>query len=316
MKHLTVLTFILIGHFAFAHKTDSVGTKVKNGKTYIIHKVEKGDGLYSISKQYNISLKSIVGENPGSDEVIKIDQLIWIPTGKVAVMEEKVVKDYFSNTSNTKDNPRIQDNADGTTEVSTFAKYHKVTSGQTLYSISVLYNSSIEMIKTLNSLTDDELSEGQRLLVQDGKAVKTEVIKGDDAIETDYENMKKEMGKNYEDLGFKSEVETNINKEPDGYTIKIEKLVEYNIEKIEETGTCTIGGENIPSDKNFALHFNAPIGTVVMVTNPQTKSTVFVKVIGNFTKGDKSSEIIKLSSSSVEQIGVKSKDPIMLSYAR
>ena len=281
MKHVILLTFILIGHFAFAHKTDSVGTKVKNGKTYIIHKVEKGDGLYSISKQYNISLKSIVVENPGSDEVIKIDQLIWIPTGKVAVMEEKVVKDYFSNTSNTKDNPRIQDNADGTTEVSTFAKYHKVTSGQTLYSISVLYNSSIEMIKTLNSLTDDELSEGQRLLVQDGKAVKTEVIKVDDAIETEYENMKKEMEKNYEDVGFKSEVETKI-----------------------------------PSDKNFALHFNAPIGTVVMVTNPQTKSTVFVKVIGNFTKGDKSSEIIKLSSSSVEQIGVKSKDPIMLSYAR
>ena len=316
MKHLILLTFILIGHSAFAHKTDSVGTKVKNGKTYIIHKVEKGDGLYSLSKRYNIKLKSIVDENPGSDEVIKIAQLIWIPTGKVAVMEEKVVKDYFSNTNNTKDNPSIQDNADGTTEVSTFAKYHKVTSGQTLYSISVLYNTSVEMIKTLNSLIDDELSEGQRLLVQDGKAVKIDVIKGDDVVETDYENMKKEMKKNYEDVGFKSEVETKINDESDGYTIKIEKLVEYNIEKIEETGTCAIGGDKIPGDKNFALHFNAPSGTVVMVTNPQTKSTVFVKVVGNFEKDEKSSQIIKLSAASAEYIGVKSKDPIMLSYAR
>jgi len=316
MKNLIVLTFILIGQTALAHKTDSIGIKVKNGKTYVIHKVEKGDGLYSLSKQYNISLKSIIEENPGSDKVIAIDQLIWIPTGKVAVMEEKVVKDYFSNAGNIKDNPRIQDNADETTEVSTFAKYHKVISGQTLYSISVLYNTSVEMIKTLNGLKNNELSEGQRLLVQDGKAVKTEVLKADDVVETDYENMKKEMDKNYEDVGFKSDVETKVKKEPDGYTIKIEKLVEYNIEKIEETGTCFIGADKIQSDKNLALHFNAPIGTVVMVTNPQTKSTVFIKVIGNFEKDEKSSQIIKLSSASAEQIGVKSKDPIMLSYAR
>ncbi len=316
MKNLIVLTFILIGQTALAHKTDSIGIKVKNGKTYVIHKVEKGDGLYSLSKQYNISLKSIIEENPGSDKVIVIDQLIWIPTGKVAVMEEKVVKDYFSNAGNIKDNPQVQDKTEETTEVSTFAKYHKVTSGQTLYSISLLYNTSVEMIKTLNSLKDNELSEGQKLLVQDGKAVKTDIIKGDDVVETDYENMKKEMDKNYEDVGFKSGVKTKVNKESDGYTIKIEKLVEYNIEKIEETGTCLIGADKIPSDKNFALHFNALIGTVVMVTNPQTKSTVFVKVIGNFEKGEKSSQIIKLSSTTAEQIGVKSKDPIMLSYAR
>ena len=54
------------------------------------------------------------------------------------------------------------------------------------------------------------------------------------------------------------------------------------IEKVEETGKTLVGGGKIPSDKNFALHFNAPIGTVIMVTNPENKSTVFVKVTGNF----------------------------------
>lgn len=315
MKHLIVVTLIFIGTTALAHKTDSIATKVKNGKTYIIHKVEKGDGLYSLSKQYNVSLKTIVEENPGSDEVVKLDQLIWIPTGKAAVMEEKVVTDYFSNSGVVKANTEVE-NTTGTTEVSTFAKYHKVTAGQTLYSISVLYNTSVEMIKTLNALTTDELSEGQRLLVQDGKAVTVAMKKADDVVETDYEKMKQEMENNYADVGFETEVETKMNEEPAGYTIKVEKLVEYNIEKIEETGTCGVGADKVPSDKNFALHFNAPSGTVVMVTNPVTKSTVFVKVIGNFEKGEKSSQIIKLSAASAEQIGVKSKDPIMLSYAR
>lgn len=81
---------IIIIIYSYGHKNDSIGTRVKNGKTYIIHKVEKGDGLYSLSKRYNIGLKEIVNENPGSDNVIKIDQLIWIQTDLKPVMQEKL----------------------------------------------------------------------------------------------------------------------------------------------------------------------------------------------------------------------------------
>jgi LysM repeat protein len=315
MKQVIALLIVFCSFSAFAHKTDSIGTKVKNGKAYILHKVEKGDGLYSISKRYGVNLKTLVNENPGADKVIKIDQLIWIPTSTKPVLEEKVVNDFFKNTGNVKDVEKPNDN-NAKTEVSTFAKYHKVAPGQTLYGISKLYNTSVEMIKTLNNLSSDELSEGQRILVQDGKAKIVEV-ENKDVVETDYDKMKKEMEKNkYEDIGFESDVETTSNESSVGYTVKVEKLVEYNIEKVEETGTMSVGASNIPNDKNFALHFNAPKGTVIMVTNPENKSTVFVKVIGNFVKGEMSSEIIKLSSTSAEQIGVVDKDKIMLSYAR
>ena len=53
-----------------------------------------------------------------------------------------------------------------------------------------------------------------------------------------------------------------------------------------------------------------------MVTNPENKNTVFVKVVGNFMKGENSSEIIKLSNISAAKIGVKPKSKILLSYAR
>ena len=153
-------------------------------------------------------------------------------------------------------------------------------------------------------------------MVQDGKAKYKEVNKVD-VVETDYEKMKEEIEKNkYTDVGFETDVETVSTKNSSGYSITIEKLVEYNIEKVEEMGTTDVGNDDIPSDKNFAIHFNAPIGTVIMVTNPINKSTVFVKVIGNFVRQENNSEIIKLSQLSASQIGIEAKDKISLSYAR
>jgi|TARA_B110000902_G_scaffold48063_1_gene54713 LysM repeat protein len=316
MKQGIILLFaVCMSMTAIAHKTDSVGTKARNGKMYILHKVETGDGLYNISKRYNVSLKDIIVENPGSDEVIKLGQIILIPSNMEPVMEEKVVKDFFDGSSLPKTN--IDKLEPGNTiEVSTFAKYHKVALGETLYAISKKYNTSVEMIKTLNALESNELSEGQRLLVQDGSA-KTETVDKSLEVETDYTKMKEEMAvQKYENLGYDTPVVTQEPKTINGYTVRVEKLVEYNIEKVEEEGTTGVGAASVPNDKNFAKHFNAPIGTVIMVTNPENKNTVFVKVTGNFEMKEGSSEIIKLSESSAKQIEITDKSRVLLSYAR
>jgi LysM repeat protein len=318
MNKLLTTILLLVTVVASAHKTDSVGTKVKNGTCYILHKVEKGDGLYSISKKYGVSLAAIIIENPGSDKVVKLDQLIWIPTKRKPVVNDKVVLDYFkgNNGGMESDNVKLKDAVNSKSEVTTFAKYHKVELGETLYAISNKYNTTVEMIKTLNGLESNELSEGQRILVQDGLAKTIEVDK-EQIVETDYKRMKEEMKKSeYEDKGFDTEVQTSTAESSSGYSIKVDKLVEYNIEKVEEKGITVIGGSGIPVDKNFALHFNAPIGTVIMVTNPKNKSTVFVKVTGNFNRQDESAVIIKISEASASLIGVKSKEKILLSYAR
>jgi LysM repeat protein len=311
MRKVIALGLLVFSLVANAHKTDSVGTKVRNGKVYIMHKVEPQQGLYSISKKYNVPLKTLIAENPGSDQVIKVDQIIWIPTEVDPVMEEKVVKDYFDNSDGkVKDIPKVKNESK---ELTTFAKYHTVQKGETLYSIAKKYETTEEMIKTLNNLNSEVLSLDQRLLVQDGKAESTKVTKVDD----DYANTKAKIdASKYKEKGFDTQVETSGTSSPSGYSIKVEKLIEYNIEKIEETGTGTVGGEKVPNDKNFALHFNAPIGTVLMVTNPDNKKTVFVKIIGNFNKAEMSSEIIRLSPSSAEQIDFTSKGNVLLSYAR
>ncbi len=314
MRHVIALGILLSTMFSYAHKADSVGTKVKNGKVYIMHKVVKGDGLYKISKMYGVPLKAIVDENPGSDKVIKLDHILLIPTGQDAVMEEKVVTDYFENTEIANTEPDVDEPAEtGTTEVATFAKYHTVMAGETLYGISLKYNTSVEMIQNLNNMTGTALREGQKLLVQDGKAESTTVS----IVEDDYDAMRDRMTENhYEDLGFDTAVQTETNVSSTGYSIKIEKLVEYNIEKVEETGTASIDVINVPLDKNFAHHFNAPVGTVIMVTNPENTKSVFIKVTGNFNRPDSSAEIIRLSEQSANQIGFTGDGKILLSYAR
>ncbi len=292
MKKVFTVILFLSSFSALAHKCDSIGTKVKNGKTYILHKVEKGDGLYSLSKRYNVALKSIVDQNPGSDSAIKIDQLLLIP------MYAKEVNTKIESVSTSLTNS------------------HKVEAGQTLYTISKKYEISVESIKKINNLNSDELSEGQVLIIKAAKEdLPTNTKK--DKVAKDSDKIKSELTENkYEDVGFNTEVTTKTLESSSGYTIKVEKLVEYDIEKVEETGIVTVGNDELPSDKNFALHFNAPVGTVIMVTNPVNKSTVFVKVIGNFTKPENSSEILRISALSSQKIAIKSKDKVVVSYAR
>ena len=92
MKKLFTIIVFLSSFSALAHKCDSIGSKVRNGKTYILHKVEKGDGLYSLSKRYNVALKSIVDQNPGADSAIKIDQILLIPMYAEVQSKDKIVK--------------------------------------------------------------------------------------------------------------------------------------------------------------------------------------------------------------------------------
>lgn len=300
-KIIALLLFVLAGTTSYAIQADSIGTKVKNGKVYILHQVEKGDGMYAISKRYNVPLAELIAENPGSESVIKIGQIIWVPTGEEATVEPRV-EDFFDRTDShqPKEAEPVKDST------STFAVYHTVSKGETLFAIARKYNTSVHVIKDLNNLSSDVLSEGQKLLVPN-EAGFVEVVPSIDQTIKDIQK----------DVNASQSVKDTQRIEVEGYSIKVVRLEEYNLEKVEETGTYLAAGDDIPSDKNFCYHFNAPIGTVIQVTNPVTNDAVFVKVIGNFDRQDSSSSIIILSDKSASAIGLKgSGASVNLSYAR
>ena len=308
-KILSILFLCGLASMAFAEKADSVGSRVKNGKRYILHKVEKGQGLYSISKTYGVKLSDIIAENPGSEEVIKIDQILWIPTDEVVVMEEPLVEDYFSKTEEYiehKPETQLKDTAK-----STWGVTHTVNSGETLFSIARKYNTTVQVIKELNNLTSDVLSLEQKLLVPSNSTL----ISNNEDYTIDIDSVEEEL---QIETPAPEDIVMEEKPEIEDYSIKIVRLPEYNLEKIEEKGKAFIDTDNVPESKNFAHHFNAPLGTVIMVTNPQTNKTVFVKVTSNFTTNPEDSIIIKLSKLAAETIGLNPEEPtlVSLSYAR
>lgn len=127
--------FVIAGLSFFNPRQDSIGTETINGKIFVIHQVSERETLYAISKRYNVTINQILEFNPTSDAGLEIGQLLKVPyVPKPKPLPGSVV--------------------------------HKVAEKETLYSISKLYNVSIDDIKRWNNLSDNALALGQGLAIK------------------------------------------------------------------------------------------------------------------------------------------------------
>ncbi len=111
--------------------------------------VELGDTLYSIAKKNNITVDKLKVLNNLSDNILKVGQVL------------KISKD------------EIMDND--------FEKYI-VQRGDTLYYISRLYNVSIDELKKLNNLNDNNLNIGMEILIPKGDKNKIYTVQKGDTL--------------------------------------------------------------------------------------------------------------------------------------
>ncbi len=129
--------------------------KTINGKKYYLHKVEKKQTLYSISKLYTVDLETIYNLNPELKSGVKAEQEIIIP------IADKKLNNIKS------ENVNLSPEAIDTLKFIT----HKAGKSETLYSICKKFNISEEEINELNPLLKIGLKEGQLLIL--GKKNKT-----------------------------------------------------------------------------------------------------------------------------------------------
>lgn len=308
-KLIVIILGLMLLPAVYAEPADSVGVKVKQGKIYIMHEVEKGQGLFTISRKYNVPLADIINANPGSDKQINAGEIILIPTGKDAPMEEKVVKDYFREGKPQNKSSKPNSKSDQKEKApTTFASFHIVGEGETLYAISRKYNTTVEVIRDLNNLEDDILSLGQKLMVpktdaskplEDSKASKSE--KGTAKVAKENKLPEKNEASGTGD-----------------YLKTVEKISEFDIEKVKEKGFATLLSEDeARTDKNYCFHHEAEKGTVIMVTNPATQKSVFVKVVGelDFNEGD--AIVIRITPAAAKSIGMdQNNQRVEINYAR
>ena len=86
------LLVLLCFPFVFLHaaRQDSIGKKKVDGKWYIVHQVNQGEGLFSVSRRYGIPLAKLKASNPHIGNFLKIGQLLMVPTKIEGNTEEHI----------------------------------------------------------------------------------------------------------------------------------------------------------------------------------------------------------------------------------
>ncbi len=133
--------------------------KTINGKKYYLHKVEKKQTLYSISKLYSVDLEAIYNLNPELKSGVKAEQEIIIPILDIKLNNIK------------SENANLYHEAIDTIKFIT----HKASKSETLFSICKKFNLSEEEINELNPFLRTGLKEGQLLIL--GKKNKISDVK-------------------------------------------------------------------------------------------------------------------------------------------
>lgn len=141
---LTLATWGTPGQ-AKAIPVDSLRLETIAGKQFIIHQIDEKETLYAISRRYGVPITSILEHNPTADGGLAVGQLLKVP--------------YI---------PKAK-----STVVAGGDKIHKVAAKETLFSISRLYDVSVDEIKTWNNLKDNALSLGQELVIKKKAAATT-----------------------------------------------------------------------------------------------------------------------------------------------
>jgi LysM repeat protein len=143
---------------------DSLTLKTINGKRYIIHKIDKGETLFSIAKKYNTTQATIKTENPKL-KTPKAGQKINIlsppPSNLIAIDSSKIsVDDSHANA-----------NANATERLA--IKKHTVQQGETLQKIATKYKVSPSQIIRWNSLKGSSIIPKQELIVLGNTTIKS-----------------------------------------------------------------------------------------------------------------------------------------------
>lgn len=113
----------------------------------LFHEVKSGETLYSIAAKYGVAVEDLMRWNNLGGNSLK--------AGQVLVLKKSVKYDKGDS----------KDTSAGAAQVKSSVKYHIVMSGETLYSISKLYNQPVDSIKIWNNLADNSIKPGQELIV-------------------------------------------------------------------------------------------------------------------------------------------------------
>lgn len=302
MKKIVLITaFVCSAQLLSANPLDSIGIKKENGKTFLLHKITKGETLYGLNRKYNVSVDDLKANNPGIETSLKIGDVIKVPRSYAAA---DVVK------------PTTTVAAKAVKTATT--KKHTVVKGETLNAISKKYGVTVDDIVAWNNIKGNNIQIGQVLTINPSTTatvnktdtptttVGTVIVKNTDGGNT--ETVKTAKPEGGMPVYTQNEELQNNRFEP-----------QYEGVEINETGKISISNDHpsLDANRNFVLHHSARIGTILMVTNPSTNQSVFARVVGNFKQeGDNKNVLVIMPGALSERLALSGNTSIKVNYAK
>jgi len=156
LTYFFLFSFFLQVNVVFAQNKSS-NIQVQDNRKFYIHKIEKGQSVYAISKLYNVSVEDLYNFNPELKTGAKAGQEIRVPFATMTA--EKT-----SSLSAQNDTSRYIT--------------HKLIKGETIYSICRKYNISERQLANYNPSIAQGLKEGQIIVVGEKAKPKAPVKSG------------------------------------------------------------------------------------------------------------------------------------------
>jgi LysM repeat protein len=243
-------SLICLPALLLAKPLDSVRVENSAGKRYIIHKVEKGQGLFAIARRYNAEVRKVIEANGEKTTHLSAGDILRIPMQDLVVdypqhslKENRLAMAKAPVGNEPKKTVRLIDEVHANAQEVMNERLHTVQAGETLSRIAARYKVTQQLLLRWNGLKTSRLEIGQELIVASSLVVKP-----------------------YEKWNAPNSVSIAI--APSTRQFQIAELV-------EQTGlACT-------SSTDTLTHHEAPVGSLILVTDLDSGRQCYVKVLGN-----------------------------------
>lgn len=290
----------------------------------IVHTVDAQETLFSISKQYGVSIAELRSWNNLTGNNLSIGQELRIyPASTDEMAETDASENSIVVSSNTQQNT-----------------YYTVKSGDTLYKIARGHNMTLDELKRLNDLTGNTISIGQQLTVKarstppsiaetvtdsspQGKFINYRVRSEEtlDAILEKFQMDEQEF------RALNPDVTTSSFKTGQQFTVlapatksytnpyitnaSLKDLGETAVSKYDSSdeGQTTTSGELFSSKELTGAHSNIALGTIIFVENPENNKGIFIRI-----NDRTSSNGLKLSEAGWQALGFSSSSSMVKIY--
>jgi LysM repeat protein len=301
--------------------------------------VKSGESLYVIAKKYNVSIKDLKSWNSLKADKVTVGQALKIQrTVVVADAETNLTSSTTSAASTTKkvevkkeeklpvkkeEVPADKKVASGSTSVSTSSTQpgewisHTVKSGESLFSLSKQYGTSIEELIQWNALSSNNLKVGQSIKVGRTEPNLVTVLTVGEAKTTSISTAQSTTSSSRNTASTST---TSTPASPSPAAVTAEPITAPNtsggFSNNKETGLAELIPNTSGNKKYLVLHRTAPVGSVIRVKNEENDLTIFARVVGVLPEtGDNAKLLIKLSQAAYDQLkAVNQRFPVEILY--